>query len=204
MSNPNGPTTKTLIIVALFGAAVVASLAAYVKLTPADRVPADQRRVEAPISKPRPAPDVNVSVHQATVGEVYVYVPYFEGETLKFRSRISTVPKGAAAEAHAIQEFLTETKIADANARVLGVDVKEGLASISFNSAFGPGFGAEDEHVLVEGFRRELGQFPAVDKFEIYIDGTKVETLGNIDLSAPVDVIRTTKTDEAPTPSGQG
>jgi len=205
MSNPNGPTSKTLIIVALIGSAVVGSLAAYVKFAPADRVPQDQRRVESPVvRKPAPAPNVDVSVHEATVGEVYVYEPYFIGDTLQFKSRIATVPKDTDPALFALTEFFRDTKIADEKARLLNVDVKEGLAALSFNSAFGPTFGAEDEHVLIEGMRRELGQFPKIDKFEIYIDGTRVDTLGNVDLSEPIDVVRTPKTDESPKSPDQG
>lgn len=205
MSNPNGPTSKTLIVVALVGAAVVGSLAAYVKFAPADRVPADQRRVEAPQTrKPAPAPRVDVSVHEATIGEVYVYEPYFEGETLQFRSRLASVPRGTEPELFALSEFLTQTKITDEKARLLNVDVKEGLAALSFNAAFGPTFGAEDEHVLIEGMRRELGQFPKIEKFEIYIDGTRADTLGNVDLSEPIEVVRTPKTDESPKSPDQG
>lgn len=205
MSNPNGPTSKTLIVVALVGAAVVGSLAAYVKFAPADRVPADQRRIEATQTrKPAPAPKVDVSVHEATIGEVYIYEPYFIGETLQFRSRLASVPRGTEPELFALSEFLTQTKITDEKARLLNVDVKDGLAALSFNAAFGPTFGAEDEHVLIEGMRRELGQFPKIEKFEIYIDGTRADTLGNVDLSEPIEVVRTPKTDESPKSPDQG
>lgn len=197
MSNPKGPTTKTLLIVALFGAAIVGSLAAYVKLTPADRVPEDQRRVEAP-AKPKVEPHVEVSVEKAPEGRVLVFEPYFDGSDLKFHTRMADVPKGTAAEVFALSAFLEASRIPQPEARVLAVDVREGLAVVSMNSAFAGGYGSSDEQVLIAGMQRALGQFPAIEKFELYIDGTKVETLGSVELSEPLPVIRLTTNVGAP------
>ncbi|MCC7434199.1 MAG: GerMN domain-containing protein [Methanoregulaceae archaeon] len=197
MSNPKGPTTKTLLIVALCGAAIVGSLAAYVKLTPADRVPEDQRRVEAP-AKPRIEPQIDVSVEKAPEGRVYVFEPFFDGNDLKFNTRMVDVPKGTSPETYALGAFLEASRIPAPEARVLGVDVRNGLAAVSFNSAFAGGYGSSDEQVLIEGIRRSLGQFPAINELELYIDGTKMETLGSVELSEPLPVIRPTTNVEAP------
>jgi hypothetical protein len=201
MSNPKGPTTKTLLIVALCGAAIVGSLAAYVKLTPADRVPEDQRRVEAP-AKPRIEPQIDVSVEKAPEGRVYVFEPFFDGNDLKFNTRMADVPKGTSPETYALGAFLEASRIPAPEARVLDVDVRNGLAAVSFNSAFAGGYGSSDEQVLIEGIRRSLGQFPAINEFELYIDGTKMETLGSVELSEPVPVIRPTTNAEAPKSPG--
>lgn len=201
MSNPKGPTTKTLLIVALCGAAIVGSLAAYVKLTPADRVPEDQRRVESP-AKPRVEPKVDVSVQKAPEGRVYVFEPYFEGNDLKFNTRMADIPRETPPEVFVLTAFLEASRIPDPSARVLGVDVRDGLAAVSFNSAFAGGYGSTDEQVLIEGIRRSLGQFPAINEVELYIDGTKMETLGSVELAEPLPVIRPTTNVEAPKSPG--
>jgi hypothetical protein len=201
MSNPKGPTTKTLLIVALCGVAIVGSLAAYVKLTPADRVPENQRRAETP-AKPRVEPNIDVSVQKASEGRVYVFEPHFDGNDLKFNTRIVDVPSDTPPEVFALTSFLEASRIPDPNTRVLGVDVRAGLAAVSFNSAFAGGYGTTDEQVLIEGIRRVLGQFPAINEFELYIDGTKMETLGSVELNEPMPVIRLTMNVEAPKSPG--
>lgn len=196
MSNPKGPTTKTLLIVGFLGTLIVAGLAAYVKFTPADRVPDDQRRIVAG-QLPKPPPQVDISARRSN-STVLVFIPSYEGNELKFTTREERVPKDIAPEVFALTEFLKASRIPDENARVLGVDVRNGLAAVSFNSAFATGYGTDDEHTLLDGFRRSLGQFSAINEFELYVDGTRVETLGSVELSQPMPVIRTTTTDEAP------
>lgn len=195
MSNPKAPTTKTLLIVTLSAVAIVGSLAAYVKFAPADRVPDDQRRPAVSNIKP-PAPNVDVSVRNRT--QVLVFTPVYEGTSLRFTSITRPVPDNTKPEVFAVQAFLNMSKVTDADVRVLDVDVRNGLATISLNGAFAAGYGTDDESVLLAGISRALGQFPAIEKVEFYVDGVKLDTLGHIELVEPLPVIRSTTTDEEP------
>ncbi len=47
-----------------------------------------------------------------------------------------------------------------------------------------------EEGYLIKAIQMALGQFKDIDKFQIIVDGKAVDSLGNIDLSKPVDVIR--------------
>lgn len=205
MSNPKAPTTKTLMIVAISTVAIVGSLAAYVKLTPADRVPDDQRRPAEGIAAQPPTPNIDVKVGEREVGEVLVFVPSFSGNDLVFTAEPRTVPGDQKPEVFAVQAFLDASRIPEKDARVLNVDIKFGVAAVSFNAAFQSGYGSEDESVLLEGIRRAVGQFPGAKFVEFYIDGTRIDTLGHADLSEPLPVIRTTPTSDeepkSPTPS---
>lgn len=202
MSNPKAPTTKTLFIVTLLASAIVASLAAYVKFAPADRVPENQRRTEMSSAKKPPQPGIEVKVNDRKHGEVLVFTPRFEGENLRFTAEPKAVPSDLKPEVFAVQAFLDASKVTENAVRVLNVDIKFGVAVISFNAAFQAGYGSEDEHILLEGIRRAVGQFPGAKFVEFYIDGTRIDTLGHSDLSEPLPVIRVTTTDEAPKSPG--
>lgn len=73
---------------------------------------------------------------------------------------------------------------------VLSVDVKDGIATLSFNPAFESGYGTDDERTMIEGLQRTMGQFTDVQKIEIVVDGKNIESLGNIEISEPLDVLR--------------
>ena len=194
-------TKKTLLTVTLLGATVVGGLAAYVTYTPANRVPAEQHRDLG--KKPLPAPDV--SIHRSTpasVGKVWVFAPRFEGEALKFEATEVEVPSDQEPAVFAVNEFLRASKIADDAARLLSVDLQDNVATLSFNEAFRGGYGTDDEHTLLDGLRTTLGQFEAIEKIKILIDGQSVESLGSVELSE-LDVIRPAKTGEASSPPPQ-
>lgn len=186
-------TKKMLLTVTLLGVAVVGGLAAYVQFTPANKVPAAEHRDN--VKKPLPAPEV--SIHRsdpASKGKVFVFTPRYEGTNLLFDSAEVELPGDQEPAVFAVNEFLRASKITEESARLLSVDVQDNVATLSFNAAFRGGYGTDDEHTLLDGLRTTMGQFEAVEKIKILIDGEAVESLGSVELSE-LDVIRPSKQD---------
>ncbi|MCB8933422.1 MAG: GerMN domain-containing protein [Fimbriimonadaceae bacterium] len=161
------------------GLGVVGALAAYVKFTPADRVPEPMRRPAATSSKPAPA---------AT--QVWVFSPHAEGVEIGFDRTKMPVPTGVDAKVYAVNEFLSKSKIAPEGARLVSAQVIEGEAQLHFNRAFDTTYGSTDESALIQGLQRTFGQFPDIQALRFYVEDTPMSTTGNIDLSEPVPVLR--------------
>lgn len=196
MSNPKGaPTTRALAVFTLIAVAVVVGLAAYVKFTPADRVPSAEsiRREE-----PRLAPKVEIENRRAE-SRVLVFVPRFVDGNPVFDPVERSVPAGEDARVFAVNAFLTESKVPDPEARLLSVDVHDGVATLSFNAAFEGGYGSDDEHTIIDGLRHALGQFPEIERIKIAIDGQPVESLGNVEVGEGWDVVRPSTSEPAST-----
>lgn len=189
MSNPKAPTKRFLYVFTLFAATVVAGLAMYVKLAPADKVPAQEHRDNA-VSRPAPQIDVTTKRSGAIDGRVEVFAAQPDGDGVKFTSRTVAVPDGEDAKTFAVNEFLKSSNIPDTDARLLSVSVEDRVAKLYFNAAFEGGYGTMDEGVLLEGLGRSLGQFAEVDKFEIFVDGKPLDSLGNVELESGLDVKR--------------
>ncbi len=191
MSNRNsGPSKKSLFIITLLSVTVVGSLAAYVKMAPANTVPANEHRVDP--NYVRKSPNVTINSHKVGElgGQVMLLTPHYKGEELSFTSSPLSVPPDQDPKVFAINEFLRTTKLSSSDARVLSVDVKDGIATLSFNPAFESGYGTDDERTMIEGLQRTMGQFTDVQKIEIVVDGKNIESLGNIEISEPLDVLR--------------
>jgi spore germination protein GerM len=74
--------------------------------------------------------------------------------------------------------------------RLLALRVKGNLATLDLNRKFQENFqgGAEGEGLTLGAICRTLAQFPGIKRVQILIEGEKIDTLGNIDLSQPLDV----------------
>lgn len=76
--------------------------------------------------------------------------------------------------------------------RLLSLKVEKGIAKVDFSREFADNFagGSEAESLMVSSILTTLGQFPEVKKALIMVEGKPLETLGHLDLSEPMNVIR--------------
>jgi len=188
--SPAGKSVSALLLLTCLGAGV---LAAYVKLTPqASHVVNDLRQ---------DGPDVSVHSQQngitenpATSKSSGFLVPVVAQNDIKLDKPSGDPPPGVQPEVFLVNETLTSLQIE--GARALGVEVKNGTAMVSFNPGIEKGYGSIEEGYLIKALSMALGQFPNIDKYQVVVEGRTVDSLGNIDLTTPVDVIRPNITPE--------
>ena len=192
---PRQPSRAPAVVMLVVALGVVAALAAYIKLAPADRVPQEERRPDA-------VSDLQGGRRSHPAGPtIDVPIPSFVNGELTFQPSREAVPDGEEPRAYAVNAFLQASRIADSSVRVLGVDLKDGIARLDFSDGFEQSQGSMDEATLVKGIRAALGQFPDVQSVEFYVSGKRVDELGHLDLSEPQDVIR--PSDWAPKPTAE-
>lgn len=167
---------RGLVALLVLGIGVVVALFAYVKGTPADRIPGDLMKPKPPVAAP--------------LSKVWVYHAKPEGEEVAFDRLQVPVPKGDDARVYAANEFMRDSKIPPEGSRLVSVDVVEGEAQLHFNDAFDTTYGSTDESTLLKGLQRTFGQFPEINALRFYIGDRPMQTTGNIDLTEPVPVER--------------
>lgn len=174
--------SKPLVLFAILGIGIVGALGAYVKFSGTGIPQSEHRQEEQPGKKTFDPPKVDVKSHQDQ--EVKGFTPHFsDSGDLTFSSKPLEVPPGEDPRVYAVNTYLKETKIAPAEAKLLSIDVHDGVATLSFNKAFFDGYGTDDERALVQGLQKTLGQFKEIQSLDIRNEGEKVESLGNIELS---------------------
>ena len=166
---------RSLILPVLLVCGVIAvGVAAYVKLAPADVVP---REV--------------VEKEQQTGGErVQVLTPYYANDELRFRAEPMDVPPNVDPKVFALNTYLRTVTFVPEDAVVKTVAVSNGVATADFNSAFYTSYGTADEATVVNGILAVLGQFPDVSSVLFKVDGEPIDSLGNLELTDPLPVIR--------------
>ncbi len=123
-------------------------------------------------------------------GKAKVFTPKMDGATPVLEEQHLDVPKGEDPAVFSVNEFLTRSHVTPDGAKLLGVDVDpEGVATLSFNQKFRQSYGSTDEKTLLDGIRSSLGQFPKIKRIRFTIEGEILESLGNVDLSEPIDVL---------------
>lgn len=181
--SPAGKGVLAILLLCVLGGGV---LAAYVKLSP-------QAFPTSPKSNSG-TPEVSVQAQTTETpattqsGTTALLVPEVYRDDVRLNKPVGEVPEGEQPEVYLINQTLASLQVPDAKA--LGVDVHDGLATVSFNPEIQKGYGTMEEGFLIKGLRMALGQFKEIDKFEIAVEGKPVDSLGNIDLSSGVDVIR--------------
>lgn len=173
----NNGVIGSLLLISLVGGAV---MGAYVITTPdARKVPANLRRVDRTSAK--------------NADMVHALVPKMHGHDLSFEKHNVVAPDGVDQRVFVVNEYLKELHskgIGDAKAKAVGIDVRNGIAYLDFNSAFEETYGTEDEGVVLNGILTSLGQFPEIEKVQFEIDGKAMDSLGDVDLTEPQPVIR--------------
>lgn len=174
-----------LMITAFLGAGV---LAAYVRFTPGA---AHVQRPES-ISQPevtiesRPANPHRTS--QTTTVPDNLMIPAVQNNEVVLARPIGSIPDGVKPEVYVVNETLSSLLID--KAKVLDISVTKGLALIHCTPEIQKGYGTFEEGNLIKSIQLALGQFKQIDAYQIVVEGHIVETLGNIDLTTPVKVIR--------------
>lgn len=74
--------------------------------------------------------------------------------------------------------------------KLLGVEVKDGLAIVNFSHEFRDNFqgGSTGEALLIGAILRTLGQFSEIRQVSILVEGKPISSLGHLDLSGRLDV----------------
>ena len=167
---------RGLFALLVLGIGIVVALFAYVKGTPADRIPTDLAKPKNAVSAPQ--------------DKVWVFAAKPDGENVTFESTQTTTPRGENPRVFAANEFLRTSQIPPEGSRLVSVDVVEGEAQLHFNDAFDTTYGSTDESALLRGLQKTFGQFPEINALRFYIGDKPMQTTGNIDLSEPVPVER--------------
>lgn len=162
--------------------------AGYVKFAPkAAHVADDLRRNQPEVTidaKPEHSSSNGDSIDQT---DAYL-VPAVVNNEVKLSTPAGKVPEGIQPEVFVVNQTLASLGID--KARATGVDIHSGVAMMDFNPSLMKGYGTIEEGNLIKALQLALGQFKAIEKFQIIVEGKPIETLGNIDLTSPVDVIR--------------
>jgi len=188
----NSPSSKALLILAMIGSMGIGALAYYVKAepgaakVPAVSAPADPQPTLTIRSHPRkhyraPADDTNqVSAE--------VYVPEITGPNAKLGSASTEVPSGVDPMMFVADKCLKEANVDDV--KILSVDVNNGVAVLNFDKQIDSGMGSEQEASFLKALQVSFGQFANIRSIQIEKDNEPVDTLGSIDVSKPLNVVR--------------
>lgn len=184
----------------LLAALGVGVFAAYVQLTPSARTVPPELRKDGPevttTAAPRPRRDRRTT---RAVQRVELLVPALDGENVKLVPELTSAV-GDEAIVFVANGALKAMNIDDA--RALGVNVKDGLATIDFNAGIEKGYGSMEEATLIKALQMGLGQFKNVSRFQFRVEGRTVESLGHYEMAEPLPVIRPGKTEpDEPAPS---
>lgn len=174
------PSSATVVWLLVLGLAGLGGVAAYVQYGGAKAVPPELRGSTAAAHR----------TGKPSHSDPQVVVPSMKDEKLTFQNHQEVVPEGMDPMVFVINKYLTDSKVVPATARALKVELKDGVALIDFTPAFDQTYGSDDERILLTGLRTTMGQFPNVEKIQFFVDGKPVETLGNVELSDPLPVIR--------------
>lgn len=189
---------RAAILLILVGGVGVGALAFYVKSTPAAaKVPQELRRAETAQRPPQatfvpPTDEVEKPPKALTTKPVEadaVHLPVFGDEIseMALAKEATPVPKGGDA-----MRFVA-SKVAEAahldGARVLGIQIRDHVAIVSYNAALQKGLGSMQEGAFFHALQVGFGQFTDVDKITVEADGEPLQS-GHFDLSQPLSVIR--------------
>ncbi len=194
-NSSSGKGVLAILMLTVFGAG---GLAAYVRLNPA--------AAHVQVQDRQTHPDVSISTkpvadpEQAPTASSDLLVPVVAENDVKLGKAAQVPQEGVRPEVSLINETLASLKVE--GARAIGIDVQDRHAVVSFTPEIEQGYGTIEEGYLIKGLSIALGQFKDIDKFQIAVNGKIVDSLGNIDLATPVEVIRegqsTTKKKKSP------
>ena len=183
---------SAFLVIAILSVGAVAALATYVKQGH-DHVPTSEHRQDdsTPVPPPIhvPVTQNETSTDAPSGATAYVFTPVWKGASVDFTKAPLAVPAGQDAKIFAVNQYLQNTKV-NPQAQLLSIDVHAGTAAMYFNQAMDRTYGSDDETMLLNGICTTMGQFPGIEKLEFFANGKKIDTFGNVDLSAPVPVMK--------------
>jgi len=150
-----------------------------------------QRPVAPPPASAPSAPQPDVAART-----VKVYRAKLEGDRPVLRPVEKQVAPGETPIESALRHLLEQGQKKDlANpipegTRLLDFKVEKGLATVNLSREFQENFqgGSTAEALVIGSILRTLGQFPEVRLVRLLVEGKAIESLGHLDLSAPLDV----------------
>jgi hemolysin activation/secretion protein len=99
----------------------------------------------------------------------------------------STEDVGAQATA-ALNNALSSMSNIPSGARVNGVNLAGGLATVDFTPEIQKGYGSAEEAELINKLLGELAAYDQIQKATFSVNGQPLESLGHLELLEPVDV----------------
>lgn len=160
------------------GALGIAALGFYVKTSGADKVPLD------------PSSAAHLPAAQPQSQKIHVVQPHAEGMKVTYSSSEKEAPSGEDPRVYAVNEYLHQIPAVNKSAKVLAINVKDGVANLSMSKDFGLSYSTEDEKLILDGLATTLGNVDGIDKFTLSMDGQLIDSLGHADLSDPTPVMR--------------
>ncbi len=155
------------------------ALTLYVIKEPHAVTPPQFVKIAKPVSQP------NIS----ELTSVSYFVPKMTTQGILFSVHTAKVHQGEDPMTVAINSFLAKTNIAPPHSRLIGEQVRNGIAHLAFSADFQQTYGSFDEKMLIDGLRRNAGQFAGVKEISIEINGQPIQTLGSGDLSSPLPAL---------------
>lgn len=119
---------------------------------------------------------------------VKVLTPRYEGNDLKLEEKDAKAPEGTDGMVQVVNSYLDQVPAVPKDARLKSLTMDGGTAMLSFSATFERTYGTDDEQTIIKGILSSLAQFPDVKKAKFLVEGKPLETLGNIDLTEPLDV----------------
>ncbi|MBS1705904.1 MAG: GerMN domain-containing protein [Armatimonadetes bacterium] len=180
----NGGPKTAAVLLAVCGLSLVGGVYAYMRSTPgALEVPMAERKVD-----PRGESDKTSQTARHTKTEVEVVSPHYDGEDLKFSREKHPVAKTDNPYLKAVNGFLDSNSVAPKDARLKDAKMDGPVLVLNFSPSFETTYGTDDERTLINGIIESVKQFEGVRAVRIMVDGHRIETLGNIDLTEDLAV----------------
>ncbi len=120
----------------------------------------------------------------------YALTPVVKGDNVEFTKEAVQIPDDEDPKVYVVNRFLENSKVADPSARLLSIDIHDGVADLYFNGEMDKTYGTDDESTLLNGILTTLGQFPDIKSATFYASGKQISSFGNVDLTEPQPVIR--------------
>jgi spore germination protein GerM len=155
------------------------------------------------LSRPKPPePTTSVVRHQIPQAEehrtkeVKVYQVVVENNQPRLQATKETIASDGKPIENAMRKLVEQgsggglTNPIPKGTKLLGVNVKDGLAKVDFSREFRDNFtgGSEGEALVIGVILRTLSQFDEVKKVQFLVEGKPIESLGHAPLSEPLDV----------------
>lgn len=166
--------SKLPLVIGVIGVVAVSGLGYYVAQAPR---PAQQTETHAAEKQDKKPADVKV------------LTPKYDKGDLKLDSKKVTVTPGEDPKVQAVNGYLAQLTMLPKGAVLKACQISDGVATLDFSNEFETTYGTEDEQTILKGILTTMGQFPEVKQVKLTVGGRTLETLGNVDLTLPQDVI---------------
>lgn len=120
--------------------------------------------------------------------DVNIPQPRYEDGELKLDKKSQKVPVNEDPYVYSVNQFLVQSKVAPKEAKLEKAVMHDHTLELHFNKDFDKTYGADDEATLVNGILETCGQFAGVNKVQFFIEDQPMETMGNVDLTQPLEV----------------